>query len=908
MTTSKKQRPFRKLEQLDDRIVPAGGLFDTTFDVDGKAFLVPPLFTNFTGSAAAMQADGKIVVVGSSQGLLSRSILVARLNADGTPDATFDTDGLVTIGTGAVGSFFAGNAVTIQPDGKIVVAGTAKIGADEDFYVARLKTDGSLDTSFATDGKRTISFNLGGADNDRANGVTLQADGKIVIVGEVQQGANDFDFGFARLLADGSLDPSFDFNGLKFVAFDLGGNDADIANAVTIDAAGKILAVGGAETAVGKSDFAVVRLNTDGSLDSNFDSDGKVSLNFGANDIARAVALTADGKIVVAGTWQGSIPDFAVARFTDLGALDTTFGGGNFAANSGKTNASFAATGFGNDEFATGVALDGLGRILVTGYTDNNVDGGPNNYGVIRFLANGSGVDPAFGLNGRSQADLGGDDKAFGFVQQSDGRMVLVGTTGSKIGVTRLTGDSADLGVTIVSTGSQFTLGSLVEYTVTVSNFGTETAVADLGVDLTTAVLTPNYTSTVTAGAPTGNTSGAGLPADRLTLPSGGQVTYRILGRIASALVPGAFTPTANIANLFSFDPDPADNTDVEADFAAPLTPVLAGGPINGSAVKLTPNAGVYTLGATNSFYPSTSTRTAAADVNGDGIADSIVGPGPGQQSSIRILDGVSGLDVTPTWNAFEDAFTGGVFVAARDLNGDGRAEVIVTPDVSGGPVTVVYDGAKLASGLSGEAAQIFRYFGIDDPAFRGGARPALGDVNGDGIPDFLIAAGFGGGPRVTFWDGASVLSKAPVQLANFFAFETALRNGAYIAAGDVDGDGVDDVSFGGGPGGAPRVRIYNGAGLIAAPAFGDLDVVPASAQIANFFAGSNTLRGGVRIVMKDVDADGRAELVTGSGDNEAATARVFNGVDLLTITAPVADQELVLFGGAILLNGVFVG
>ena len=695
---------------------------------------------------------------------------------------------------------------------------------------------------------------------------------------------------------------------MKTVALDLGGNDVDVANAVTIDAAGKILAVGRAETAVGSSDFALVRLNADGSPDATFDADGKTTVNFGNDDTAHAVALTANGKIVVAGTWDGGSADFAVARFTALGALDTTFGGGFFAADSGKTNASFAATGFGQVEFATGVALDGLGRILVSGNTDNNVAAGPNNFGVVRFTTAGA-IDTAFGLNGRSQADMGGDDKAFGFVQQTDGRLLLVGTTGSKIGVARITADSADLGVTISSVGSRFILGSVVEYTVVVSNFGTETAVADLAVSLTAAVTAPNFTSTVTTGLVTGNTTGAGLPADRLTIPSGGRVTYRILGRVGSTVVPGAFTPTATITNVFSFDPDLLDNTDTEADFAAPLTPVLAGGPINGSAVKLTPTAaGVYSLGATTSFYPSTSTRTASADVNGDGIADSIVGPGPGQQSSIRILDGVTGLAITPTWNAFEDAFTGGVFVAARDLNGDGKAEVVVTPDVSGGPVTVIYDGAKLASGLNGEAAQIFRYFGIDDPAFRGGARPALGDVNGDGVADLLIAAGFGGGPRVTFWDGASVLSKAPVQLANFFAFETALRNGAYIAAGDVNADGVDDVSFGGGPGGAPRVRIYSGSGLTAAPAFSDLDLVPASAQIANFFAGSNTLRGGVRITMKDVDADGRADLITGSGDNEAATTRLFNGADLLTIPAPVADQELVLFGGAVLLNGVYVG
>ena len=130
------------------------------------------------------------------------------------------------------------------------------------------------------------------------------------------------------------------------------------------------------------------------------------------------------------------------------------------------------------------------------------------------------------------------------------------------------------------------------------------------------------------------------------------------------------------------------------------------------------------------------------------------------------------------------------------------------------------------SAGLAGDAAQILRYFAIDDPAFRGGARATLGDLNGDGKAELTVSAGFLGGPRITIWDGASVLAGHPVQLLNFFAFEDTLRNGAFVSAGDVTGDGRADLIFGGGPGGAPRVRVFDGQALLGVGLFTNLDEV----------------------------------------------------------------------------------
>jgi hypothetical protein len=253
---------------------------------------------------------------------------------------------------------------------------------------------------------------------------------------------------------------------------------------------------------------------------------------------------------------------------------------------------------------------------------------------------------------------------------------------------------------------------------------------------------------------------------------------------------------------------------------------------------------------------------------------------------------------------AFEPTFAGGVFVDAGDLDGDGRAEIVVTPDQGGGGRVVVFS-------LSDDSGMILRasFFGIDDAAFRGGARVAIGDVNHDGTPDVVVAAGFGGGPRTAIFTGQSVLAGVPARLVNdFFAFPGAdaerLRNGAFVAAGDVTGDGFADLVFGGGPGGAPRVFILSGA-LVGA---GQLDAAQGS-PVANFFvAGDAAKRGGVTVAVSDADGDARGDVAVGSGEGSPARVRAYLGVDFTGTGEPAEFQDLAPFGGAVLPGGVFVG
>ncbi len=396
------------------------GTLDTSFDLDGKMNTAP---FGGTDSKMVMQPDGKFVIVGGT----FTDFIAARFNNDGSPDTSFGNLGRVTLDIS--GGVFQERArsVAIQPDGKIVIAGEGTNGSTNNFALAliRLNADGSLDNSFSGDGKVLETNVLG-----RAFAVALQPDGKILAAGDIPLDAQGTGISgemfVTRLHADGTVDTSFGIAGSRIqrmpsgtglarnlVLLPDGGMIAagealttsllDITNVMKLDSSGalvtsfgtngiasvdtarvgrglavlpdgKLLLAGG--TNAYPSHFALMRLNADGSVDTSFGASGLVTTNIsqstlGEGDNALAIALRGD-RIYVAGR-SGSINrNFAVARYTLAGALDSSFAGTGFVA------VDFT----GLIDGAESIVLQGDGRIVLGGYaTPTSSDG----YGLVRI-------------------------------------------------------------------------------------------------------------------------------------------------------------------------------------------------------------------------------------------------------------------------------------------------------------------------------------------------------------------------------------------------------------------------------------------------------------------------------------------------------------------------------------------
>ncbi|MEV7522308.1 calcium-binding protein [Streptomyces sp. NPDC091371] len=361
---------------LDD-----GGPLDSTpgdtFGTNGK------VITDFGGGnfdtahAVAVHSDGKIIAAGRTTSG-GGDFAVARYNTDGSPDATFDTDGRVSTDAGSNNPDQA-HGVAVQADGKIIAAGAG--GNDSDFVVMRYNTDGSLDTDFGTDGTGKLSTDFGSsefASGDQASGVALQNDGKIVAAGFVNSNDTSFGTRFAltRYNTNGSLDTDFGIEGRVTTDFTDG---FDGAQAVAVQDDDKIVAVG---TALHQR-FAVARYNTDGTPDAIFGTDGKVTTDLGGFSggvIARGVVVQADDKIVAAGT-NGA--DFALARYNTNGGLDTDFDTDGTVTTDFGIDVDLAVTKAGPDTVSLGdtasytLTVTNRGTTTATGVTVSDTLTGP---------------------------------------------------------------------------------------------------------------------------------------------------------------------------------------------------------------------------------------------------------------------------------------------------------------------------------------------------------------------------------------------------------------------------------------------------------------------------------------------------------------------------------------------------
>ena len=345
---------------------------------------------------------------------------------------------------------------------------------------------------------------------------------------------------------------------------------------------------------------------------------------------------------------------------------------------------------------------------------------------------------------------------------------------------------------------------------------------------------------------------------------------------------------------------------------------LAAGCLVTGSGAGTAPEVHVYAPGS-NSLaqnllvYDSGflgGVRVASGDLTGDGIPDIIAGTGSGA-AHVKVFDGATGQLIPgplgsflvypgpgntpqdPNSDYYRLAFQGGIFVASGDVDGDGRDDLITAADAGAGPHVKVYSGATGA---------MLRSFWAFDPGFQGGVRIATGDLDGDGKADIICGSGVGAA-HVRIYSGATG-SLLPGALGSFLIYpghsgdpadptsdyyRLAFQGGIFVASGDVDDDGRDDLITGADAGGGPHVKVYSG--------LSGATLVP----LASFWAYDQSFAGGVRVSAGDVNGDGRADIITGTGIG-AAQARAFNLTDF---AHPAMLDDLTAYDGA--TGGVYV-
>jgi uncharacterized delta-60 repeat protein len=384
------------------------GTLDNTFGSFGRivASISP---NNDMMQRILIQNDGKILVSGTTESLPDYTMEIARLNTNGKLDSTFGINGKVILTFGATSSFLY--SMALQADGKIVVGGfivTNATTSDYDFALARLNTDGSLDTSFGSLGKLTMTL---GSGRDQIRDMTVQADGKILVVGETYQGT-DISIVAVRYTVNGSLDTSFNRTGKLITHLET--NIKDGAWGVVIQRDSK--SVIGINRYYGGGSYggALIRYNTNGMVDMSFGINGSVKLS----DAYVSHKILSNGQIVVACNTNPK-SDYILYRYNENGSLDSTFGyRGQVITLITPTPSSIFDMVVQEDE-----------KIILCGGFVGWPDVNPLSCRMFRYTVNGA-LDNTFGTNGEvTTIPIELNEKHYRMALQRDGKIVVLGNS-----------------------------------------------------------------------------------------------------------------------------------------------------------------------------------------------------------------------------------------------------------------------------------------------------------------------------------------------------------------------------------------------------------------------------------------------------------------------------------------------
>jgi uncharacterized delta-60 repeat protein len=394
--------------------VHAGGDPDPGFGADGKVVVDAGVAIYMSQYGLARDAAGNLYIAGSTADAAGddENFVVVKLDANGTLVTAFGDGGRKVVDFG--GDDVA-EVVLVDANGNLFLAGYSDASGSDEFAVAKLDANGDLVDGFGDGGKRLYTF---GGTSSAVFAATIDAAGKVLLAG-TSNVLGTYDFAVARIDPDNSdVDAMFHDDGLALIGI---GDGTDDVNGIAIDAHGDIVVAGTMLTDGFRGDIAAIKLDANGHLVTGFGNGGKVTHGIADYDFGFALALDADGSIVVAGqsgaqVFRGNV---SIVKWTSDGTSDETFGDG------GALVVDVDPLADGNIDAAYDLAFDEAGYLYVAGSSDA---AGDDDFVAIRLDPSGA-PDPSFGSNGISTIDFGGDDAPRGLVRGASGELYLAGTS-----------------------------------------------------------------------------------------------------------------------------------------------------------------------------------------------------------------------------------------------------------------------------------------------------------------------------------------------------------------------------------------------------------------------------------------------------------------------------------------------